>query len=111
MTANLDKGIPILYLDGPVDGQKGLFGPSRPVSGRLGVLASNELAHNLSMVCERLTSAFRSAQQAAGAFDLDAFEVTLDLTAKGEVRLIGSVSSEIHGGVKLTFRRRELPDT
>ena len=110
MTANPDVGIPILYLDDPVDGEKGLFGPARQASGRLGVLDSDELARSLSMMCARLTGAFRSAQQAAGAFDLDAFEVTLDLTAKGEVRLIGSVSSEIHGGVKLTFRRRELPD-
>jgi hypothetical protein len=110
MTADLNAGIPVLYLDDPVGGEKGLFSSTRHVSARLGVLDSGELTRNLSNICARLTETFRNAQHGTDAFGLDAFEVTLDLTAKGEIRLIGSVSSEIHGGLKLTFRRRELPE-
>lgn len=106
MTANLDAGIPVVYLDDSVDGEKGLFSAARQMPARLGVLDPDELSRNLSTVCARLAGAFRSAQEAADSFDLDAFEVTMELTAKGEVRLIGSVSSEIRGGLKLTFRRR-----
>lgn len=91
MTAHREAGIPVVYIDDPVDGEKGIFGAVRQLPARLGVLDSDELAHNLSVVCARLAAAFRSAQEAAGAFDLEEFEVTLDLTAKGEVRLIGSV--------------------
>ncbi|WP_240490761.1 hypothetical protein [Amycolatopsis vancoresmycina] len=100
-------GIPIVWVDPGVDGEKGLFSTARQVAGRIGELDSEELARNLSAVCSRLANAFRRAGEASEAFGLDAFEVNLDLTAKGEVRLVGSFSSEIKGGVKLVFRRTE----
>lgn len=84
MMPDPDTGIPVLYLDDPVDGEKGLFSSTRHVSARLGVLDSKELAQNLLNICTQLTKVFRSAQHSTGVFDLDAFEVTLDLTAKGE---------------------------
>ncbi|MEV6911887.1 hypothetical protein [Amycolatopsis sp. NPDC051071] len=105
MTASSGAGIPIIWTDPAVDGEKGLFSTARQVAGRIGELDSEELARNLSAVCSRLANAFRQAAAASDAFELDAFEVNLDLSAKGEVRLVGSVSSEIKGGVKLVFRR------
>ncbi|ADJ48159.1 hypothetical protein AMES_6334 [Amycolatopsis mediterranei S699] len=107
MTVASGDGIPILWTEPAVDGEKGLFSTARQVAGRIGELDSEELAQNLSAVCSRLASAFRRAAEASEMFELDAFEVNLDLTAKGEVRLVGSFSSEIKGGVKLVFRRTE----
>lgn len=98
--------IPIIYSDDAA-GEKGLFSGSKSIPARIGQIDSDELAQNLSAICTRLAKAFTKAQEATGSFDLDEFEVTLDLSAKGEVRVIASVSSEIHGGLKLVFRRHQ----
>ena len=98
--------IPIIYSDDAA-GEKGLFSDSKGMSARIGQIDSDELGQNLATICTRLAKAFRKAQEAAGSFDVDEFEVTLDLSAKGEVRVIASVSSEIRGGLKLVFRRHQ----
>jgi hypothetical protein len=99
-------GIPIVYVDGPAAGEKGLFGAAGHIAVRSGVVNSDELAHNLSAICGRLADAFRQVHDTAGIFEMESVEVTLDLTAKGEVRMIASVSSEVRGGLKLVFRRK-----
>jgi hypothetical protein len=43
-------------------------------------------------------------------FQLESFEVTVEISAGGEIRMIGSVSTEIKGGLKLIFGPREKPD-
>ncbi len=98
--------IPIIYSD-EAAGEKGIFSGSKGMPARIGQVDSDELGQNLSTICTRLAEAFRKTQEATGAFDLDEFEVTLDLSAKGEVRVIASVSSEIRGGLKLVFRRHQ----
>lgn len=97
--------IPIVYTDDRPDGEKGLFSAARTLSSRVGAISSGDLAANLSSVCARLAEVFQSAQRATGGFALDEFEVTLELSAGGEVRLVGSASAEFRGGIKLVFRR------
>ena len=41
-------------------------------------------------------------------YDLHSIELAIDITAKGEVRLIGSLSTELTGGLKLVFIRQQL---
>ena len=101
--------LPVIYLEAPADGEKGIFGTARAAAAHVGDLPVEALIANLSAVCAKLSAVFGAAEHAADAFDLDCFEVTLDLTASGEVRLIGSVSTQVHGGLKLTFRRRGEP--
>jgi hypothetical protein len=97
--------IPIVYIDDRPNGEKGLFSAAQSLSTKIGVIRSGDLAANLSSVCSHLAEVFQSAQRATGGFALDEFEVTLELTAGGEVRLIGSASTEFRGGIKLVFRR------
>jgi hypothetical protein len=86
------------------DGQKGLFSAVKDASARIVTIDAGQLALNIGAVCDQLAGVL-SAARTSGGFELDCFEVTLELTAKGEVRLIGSASSEVRGGVKLQFRR------
>jgi hypothetical protein len=104
----LVEQIPIVYIEGSerVDGEKGIFSAARQASARVGAVAADELAAHLSSVCRQLSATFNAVQRSSDAFDLDSFEVTLDIAASGEVRLIGSVSAEMRGGLKLTFTRR-----
>ncbi|HEX6684256.1 MAG TPA: hypothetical protein VF062_15740 [Candidatus Limnocylindrales bacterium] len=102
------RTLPVITIDEePVAGEKGLFSAAQRASGHVGALDPNVVAGNLTSLCEQLSDMVDAAAAAAsGAFELDCFEVSLDISARGEVRLIGSVSSEIRGGMTLTFRRR-----
>lgn len=100
-----ELAIPIIYSDDTA-GQKGLFSGDKSLQAKIGQIDADELGRNLSAICSRLAEAFRKAQEATGPFGLDEFEVALDLSARGEVRVVASVSTEIHGGLKLVFRRR-----
>lgn len=55
--------------------------------------------------CKRISDALTSAAETSSGFTLKSFEVTIEISARGEVRLIGSASSEVRGGVKLIFTR------
>jgi len=56
---------------------------------------SSVISHNLSEVGAALPG-----------FSLDSLELTVELTGKGEVRLIAAASAELKGGIKLVFARR-----
>lgn len=105
MTSSTTPGIPIVYVDSAT-GEKGLFSSSAQLAACAGVVNAEDLAENLAALCERLSAAFRRVHDAAGAFEMESVEVTLDLTAKGQVRLVASVSSEVKGGMKVVFKRR-----
>lgn len=100
-----DPLIPIIYVDSADAGGKGLLSPVKTLSSRIGSVDAGQLADNLSAVCRKLTNVFHAAQHASDGYELDSFEVTVDVTARGEVWLVGSASGELHGGVKLVFRR------
>jgi hypothetical protein len=97
--------IPIVYTDPGSAGEKGILSPVRSMSSKIGAVDPAQLADHLSGLCARLAEVFRVAQRATEGFELDSFEVAVEITAAGEVRLIGSVSTEIRGGAKLVFRR------
>jgi hypothetical protein len=77
----------------------------RDVVTRIGSLDAAAFSTNLNAFCRRVSDALASAARVGDSFKLDSFEVTVDITARGELRMIGSVSSELHGGVKLIFTR------
>lgn len=52
------------------------------------------------MIFERVTTTI-------DRYELQSFEVALEVTAKGEIRFIGSAASEVKGGLKLVFARRD----
>ena len=92
----------------PVDGEKGIFSAASRAASRLGTLDAKVLAGNLSALCDQIGHlAAAAASPARSEFELESFEVSLDVSASGEVRMVGSVSSQIRGGITLTFRRRQ----
>ncbi|MFF5028061.1 Pepco domain-containing protein [Streptomyces collinus] len=87
-----------------VEGRKG-FGRTAPdvLAGRVRL---DRLADNLSDFCRQAGQMFASASAATSGLHLESMEVSLALTAKGEVRLVGAVSGEVSGGITLVFKRR-----
>lgn len=72
---------------------------------KIGSLNVGMFKERLQEMCTQLGEAVRSVETPGSDFSLDSFEVTLDVSAKGEVRLVGSVGSEVKGGVKLVFKK------
>ncbi|MEV6303305.1 hypothetical protein AB0M02_28100 [Actinoplanes sp. NPDC051861] len=93
-----------------VAGSKGLFDTARRKVEGAGLLDTTRLAANLQNFCRDIAVAVDSAAVAVGQYELDSLELNVEVTAKGEIRLIGSASSEVKGGLKLCFRRRAADD-
>jgi hypothetical protein len=101
-------GVQIIYQETVAprdDTAKGLFANENQVVTRVANLDVNQFSANLEAFCKQIGSAFASIPTLVDSFELDSFELTLDVTAKGEVRFIGSVGTEIKGGLKIVFRR------
>lgn len=88
------------------EGEK-FFGSAARVVTKIGSLDTSALASSLDSFLERIAPAFNRASRALGAYELKEIEVSLAVTASGEIRLIGGVSSEISGGIRLKFTRQE----
>ncbi len=91
-------------LDRP-EGEKGIFSGARDAAARVTDVSATTLAANLSAFCAGIWTAIDAVPVPHGTFRLDSFEVTADVTAGGEIRLIGSVQAQARGGIKLVFTR------
>lgn len=90
--------------DSGIEGRKG-FGHADPdvLTGRVRL---DRLADNISDFCRQAGQLFATASAASSGLHLESMELSLALTAKGEVRLVGAVSGEVSGGITLVFKRR-----
>ena len=89
----------------PRPGEKGFFDARRMVD-RVGTVSSDVLAKNLQSFCEEIGEAFDGVSTAVRNYQLDSVEITVQVSASGEVKMVGGVSAELTGGLKLTFSRQ-----
>ncbi len=87
-------------------GEKSILDTSQRLVDRVGTVSSNTLAKNLESFCEQVGEVFDGVSAVVKNYQLDTVEITVEVSAKGEVRLIGSASSELRGGLKLIFSRQ-----
>jgi len=88
------------------EGEKGIFGATARVVTKVGVLDTEAFTRNLKAFLDRIGPAFAGAGRTLGSYELAEVEVSIAVSARGEVRLVGGVSSEVSGGVRLKFARR-----
>lgn len=105
-----EKSLQVLYADRSDDPDSKFFGSGRSVVTRIGEIQPATLATNLSQVCAALEGVLDEVQSRDSGFRLSSFQVTVELTGSGEVRLVGAVSVEVKGGITLTFDRRDTPE-
>ncbi len=97
----------IVYLDYEATaGEKGIGTTVRRAALKLGVLDTTRLAETLSAFSHELGAVFDEVATEISRYELETVEVTVEVTARGEVRLIGSAGAEVTGGLKLVFSRR-----
>ncbi len=101
------SGITIVYSEFETQpGGKDLFGSSRRLVDKVGTVNADALARNLQSFCEQVDKAFDGVSAVVENYQLDTVEITVEVGAKGGIRLIGSASSELKGGLKLIFSRQ-----
>jgi hypothetical protein len=80
------------------------------LADKVGTVSSDVLAKNLQSFCEEIGEAFDGVSTAVKNYQLDSVEITVQVSASGEVRMIGGVSAELTGGLKLIFSRQTGPE-
>ena len=88
------------------EGAKGLFSNSKQLTRKIGTLNADTLAKNFNDFCKQMENVFDNITESVKNYELQTVELSIDISAKGEVRFIGSLSSELKGGVKLTFSKK-----
>lgn len=102
--------LPVVTVDwAPVDGEKGVFGRTRDAVAQVSSVGAAQLAANMTRLCRQVGAVFAEASAAADTLELKSVEVTVEVTASGELRLVGAVSSQIKGGMKLVFTKPDPP--
>jgi len=83
----------------------GLFAATSRLVKKIGSLNVADVAINLEGFCKQIGNITKNLMVAVHGYHLESLELSVDITAKGEVRLIASASSEIKGGLKLVFKK------
>ena len=97
----------ITFQQDDAEGEKGVFTRPREVLVHVSSLATATLADNVSELCRHIGAVFRSASTAASELELQSLQVQIEISATGEVRLVGAASAELTGGITLIFTRKE----
>jgi hypothetical protein len=101
-----DAFLVVIEEEDTVAGSKGLWNETSARLRRVAAVAVEDLSAQLQKFAVDLCTALENVSAAAGSYELDAVEVTTEITSKGEIRMIGSVGADVKGGLKLVFRKR-----
>ena len=89
------------------EGAKDIFGSPGRLVRKVEAIDTIELAAKLDDFCKSIGKAFEGVSTAVKDYELQGFEIAVEVTGKGEIRFIGSISSELKGGIKLMFSRQQ----
>jgi hypothetical protein len=104
--------LPVIYTEFvEIEPGKGLFDGRGRLVTKIGRLDDTQLATNLQGFCDRMADVFDQVSGKVRDFDVTSFELSVEVTAGGEVRMIGGVSTEVTGGLRLTFTRRATSES
>lgn len=100
--------VPVITVDfGVDDGEKSVFSRTRAAVTQVTRISTDVLARGVADLCQYVGGVFDQASTASDTLELTGLEVHVQVTGKGEVRLVGATSAEINGGMKLIFQRRQ----
>ena len=101
------KTLTVIYSENEnIAGEKNIFSSTMPRIEKIGNIAQSQLSSSLANFCQSVGQVLNGATTAISDYELDTFEITAEISGKGEIRLVGSVSTEVKGGIKLIFKRK-----
>jgi len=83
--------------------------PSRDrwsVEGMTTTLSPEIFSEKLSDFCGAVVRGLDTIDDRVSHYSLDAIEMHVELTSKGEIRLVAAAAAEVKGAIKLTFRTK-----
>ena len=92
------RSSPIIYDETELEtvpGRKDFFPLRLRQMRNIGALEVEQFAESLRLFCATIGQAFQGTTTAIKEFELRTFELNVDVTAKDEIRLIGSASTEL----------------
>ena len=92
------------------DGAKSVFDKPSELVRRVGKLDSDKLAQNLNSFCQEIGRIFEGISTSINDYELDRFELVVEVTASGQIQFIGSVGGQVKGGLKLMFARHNAKE-
>lgn len=85
---------------------RGVLGDARTKVSNLTIVAADKLADHMKSFSSQFGQALSSISDIGGNFHLDEVKVSLEITAEGQVAIMGSgISTGGTAGVELTFKR------
>ena len=100
-----EETISVVYTDrADLEGSKSFGSPK--LLPKVGEVDTGTLGRSLRRLTDQMNDLFDEVSASNGAFELTSFDVAVEITGSGEVRLIGAVAVELTGGISLTFTRR-----
>jgi hypothetical protein len=87
-------------------GGKGFFSNAENLLKKVEKVNPEQLKESMSNFVQTISKIFKEIQPTAAGITLDEIEISIEMTAKGEIRLIASGGMETKGAIKLTFKRR-----
>lgn len=98
--------ITIVHEDREADiGAKGLRSAATELVRRVGSVDPEVLRDNLQTFCAVICDALQGVETSIRAYPLKTVEVSAEVTAQGEIRLVGGASVGVKGGLRLVFER------
>ena len=100
------QGLTIVYeeVESPT-GTKGAWQATGDLIRKVARVDPDLLRERVREFCAQIAQVLPGAGDAIGNYELESVELNVEITAKGEVRLVASASTEVKGGLKLVFRR------
>lgn len=87
-------------------GTKGFGRITERIVKKVGILNTDQLGNNLAAFCKQIGQMFEGISTSVRDYELDSFELAIEVTATGGIRFIGSASTDVKGGLKLVFNRQ-----
>lgn len=88
-------------------GGKSLFAGDPPRRFNLSSIDASTLGEQAEAFCSAIASAFSRAATVMAGYQLEGFDVSVELTAEGGLRMIASATSSVTGGLTLSFRKTD----
>ena len=99
----MDKKINVIACDD--NKSKGLFDTSMTFVNR--EISSQKIAQNINDIVKKLAESLSEVKE-TNSWEVDEITLKLEISASGEVKLVGAISTGMSGGIEIKLKRRGI---
>ena len=99
----MDKKINIIACDDNIS--KGVFDASMAFVNK--EISSQKITQNINNIVQTLSEGL-SVIKETNSWEVDEITLKLEISASGEVKLVGAISTGMSGGIEIKLKRRDI---